>query len=228
MIKRDSIYLLVSIMFVFITASAFAQVGIFDANVDVDGGQLGAAGSTTYDPATGTYTITGSGHDIWDEQDDFQFVYKEWSGDFVLKADVYLEAGTSTSEWAKACLMARQDLDPGSPDISTRVRPDGTYYNLQFRTDRNGPTAFGENDAEGQNPGTHILERVGNTFTAYYVDENGEQVFVADEDFDLQDPILVGLAVTAHEEGSLSTGTFSDVTLSAGAPSFAENWELYR
>ena len=53
----------------------------------------------------------------------------------------------------------------------------------------------------------------------------------ADEEFVLQDPILVGLAVTAHETGSLSTGTFSNVTLTAeepGAASSAESWELYR
>ena len=227
MIKEISIRLLALVMSVLITTSAFAQVGIFDANIDVDGGNLGAVGTTTYDPTTDTYTITGSGHDIWDQEDDFQFVYKKWSGDFVLKTDVSLDAGTSTSEWAKACLMARQDLEPGSPNICTRVRPDGTYFNLQFRAQRNGQTVFGEKDVGGQNPGTHILERVGNVFTAYYVDENGKSVFVADENFELQDPILVGLAVTAHETGSLSTGTFRNVSLSAGAPSFTEDWELY-
>ncbi|MHC4642094.1 MAG: hypothetical protein ACYS32_10650, partial [Planctomycetota bacterium] len=38
-------------------------------------------GSADWDPFTGVLTITANGHDIWDNSDDFHYVYREWSGD---------------------------------------------------------------------------------------------------------------------------------------------------
>ncbi len=44
-------------------------LGLFEGAGDI-GKTL--KGSTVYDPATGTYTVTGGGADMWGAEDDFQ------------------------------------------------------------------------------------------------------------------------------------------------------------
>ena len=41
-----------------------------------DVGSVGVAGSSGYSSATGTFTVKGSGVDIWDNADSFHFVYR--------------------------------------------------------------------------------------------------------------------------------------------------------
>src|SRR5271167_4616554 len=65
--------------------SAQAPIGIFSASSDVGAGLH--RGEATYDKATQTYTVTGSGTNIWVPPDEFQFVWKKVSGDFALTAD---------------------------------------------------------------------------------------------------------------------------------------------
>src|ERR1019366_3177237 len=61
-------------------------VGIFEGHGDV--GTILHPGSVDYDAAAKTYTISGSGDNIWATEDDFHYVWKKVSGDFSLTADV--------------------------------------------------------------------------------------------------------------------------------------------
>ncbi len=65
----------------------FAQhpIGIFDDHMDIGHPKL--SGDATYDANTQTYTVTGAGDNIWFNRDEFQFVYKKITGDFILTAD---------------------------------------------------------------------------------------------------------------------------------------------
>src|ERR1700709_2028553 len=68
--------------------SCFSQngpVGIFDNHQDI--GYVKHAGSCTYDAATQSYIIKGSGANIWFNEDQFHFAYIKISGDFILTAD---------------------------------------------------------------------------------------------------------------------------------------------
>ena len=67
-----------------IAASASAQtpVGIFDAQTDV--GRTQHPGSTSYDPHLQQYVIAGSGQNMWSQRDDFHFVWKRMTGNFIL------------------------------------------------------------------------------------------------------------------------------------------------
>ena len=49
--------------------SASAPVGMFESHSDV--GTVLHAGSVDYDAAKGTYTISGSGENMWSTEDDF-------------------------------------------------------------------------------------------------------------------------------------------------------------
>ncbi len=202
-------------------------LGIFDDHVDIDNGNLGAAGSATYDTASDTYTIDGSGDDVWNEADAFHYVYKEWSGDFSLTADVTIDGGDPGQDWIKSMIMARQDLTPGSANITTRVRRDG-QFSTQWRpvADAGGASTPGDFRVTGLNPARQRFVRSGDMFSTYYQDTDGSWVQVHEAtELVLADPILIGFGVTAHDTGQIATGTFSNVELSAGTPVL--NWELF-
>ncbi|MBZ0256478.1 hypothetical protein K8I31_10470 [bacterium] len=197
------------------TSTSWSQIGIFDGNMDIDNGRLGAAGMSEYNPAIDRYTVTGSGDDVWNEADAFQFVYTEWSGDFILEADISID-GNPGQDWIKSTLMARQDLTPGSANVATRIRRDG-QYSIQWRDEADNTDSKGGTDgalrAMIPNPSRQRLTRLGDTFICEYLGADGAWVEVDRHDLALTDPIYVGLGVTAHDEGKLATGTFTGVDL---------------
>src|SRR6266567_9261212 len=82
--------------------SATGPVGMFDGHSDV--GTILHAGSVDYDAAKRTYTISGSGENMWFAADAFQFVWKKISGDVTLTADISFLT-TTGNEHKKAALM---------------------------------------------------------------------------------------------------------------------------
>jgi hypothetical protein len=88
------------------------QWGLFKAHADV--GDNPRKGAVTYNAANGEYRITGGGANIWDAVDAFQFVWKRFSGDVSISADVQF-IGTGAVDHRKAVLMVRQSLDLVSP-----------------------------------------------------------------------------------------------------------------
>src|SRR5512135_3853452 len=88
--------------------SADGSVGLFTDHGDV--GTVLHAGSVDYDASAGTYTIAGSGENMWFNNDSFQFVWKKVSGDVTLNADISF-IGPGGNPHRKAVLMIRQSLD---------------------------------------------------------------------------------------------------------------------
>src|SRR5204863_9349130 len=84
-----------------------------------DVGSPGAAGSAG--AAGGTYTLEGSGADIWGTADAFHFVWQTLSGD----GEIIARVGSldNTNAWAKAGLMVRDGLDAGAMQASVVVTP---------------------------------------------------------------------------------------------------------
>ena len=60
--------------------------GRFAAGTDI--GSVGAAGGDAYDSTTDSYTIRGSGSDIWGTADELHYVWTQWAGDFEITARV--------------------------------------------------------------------------------------------------------------------------------------------
>jgi len=192
------------------TTPVFSQVsqsvGIFDGHSDV--GANVKPGSATYIPETGQYVITGAGHNVWADQDEFQYVYKKIKGDFIL----YTRAeflGTWVNYHRKVGWMVRQSLDGNSPHVNAVEHGDG-LTSLQFR-----PTA-GAQTQEHKLKMTHAnilqLERKGNQYimrAAIYGD-----TFITDTaTVDLGDEVYVGLFVGSHNADVLETGVFNNVSI---------------
>ncbi len=70
---------LVSLMISFLWAQAAVPVGVFESHVDV--GTVLHPGSVEFDSTKRTYTISGSGENMWSTADAFQFAWKKMSGD---------------------------------------------------------------------------------------------------------------------------------------------------
>lgn len=217
-------------------------LGIFEGSLDIYDTfeRLGAYGTARFDPNTGTYFVIGSGWDVWETDDAFHYLYLEIpvDADFVLSAYLDLDPFTSTDEWAKGMLMAREELDPFSVNITTRQRPDG-QYSTQWRTDYAGSSASTAGDLrrnEGwtvfeDRIGRYRLERQGDLFITSYQDPNSGEYIVLDQNtlvFPYEESLYIGLGVTSHQVGTLSIGKFSNVTLTVGDdPVSVSDWALF-
>ena len=62
-----------------------SDAGLFAGSSDV--GPVKTPGSVAYDAGRQTYRLTGSGTNMWFGEDEFFFVWKKMTGDFILSAD---------------------------------------------------------------------------------------------------------------------------------------------
>src|SRR6478735_5952584 len=85
-----------------------SRVGIFDNSIDI--GHPKNAGAARYDEATQDYYLKGSGFNIWFNRDEFRFVYKKISGDFILTAN-FAFIGEKGNGHRKMGWMIRESLD---------------------------------------------------------------------------------------------------------------------
>jgi len=174
------------------------------------------AGST--DIKGDVITITANGADIWDSADGCRYVYREVSGDFEISAHfVSLERA---NEWSKAGLMARQTLDAGSQHTFLNVTPDHGAKMIHRDTPGagTGPEPWEKNF---ECPIWLKLVRQGNEFSSFWSEDgkNWEPAEVPGTPsvatIEMTDPILVGIAVTSHAFGILTTAVVEQVQGSA-------------
>src|ERR1700691_4183003 len=112
------------------------SLGIFEDHADV--GTILHTGSVEYDTAKRTYTIAGSGENMWFAADAFQFVWKKVSGDVTLTADISFLTTTGNPH-KKATLMLRQSLDADSVYVDVSLHASG-MTSLQFRDEKGALT----------------------------------------------------------------------------------------
>lgn len=179
--------------------------------VTSDVGAVAATGSASH--SSGTFTVAGSGADIWGNADEFRFVYQQITGDVTVVARV--QSLTNTDAWAKAGVMIRASTAAGAQHAFTAVTP-GNGLHFQRRTTTNGVTDD-TGGVSGTAPYWVRIQRSGNTFTSS-VSTNGTTWT------QLGSPVTIsmgtttqaGLAVTSHVDGTLATGVFTNVTVTAG------------
>jgi TolB protein len=186
-------------------------LGAFEGQGDV--GTVLHAGSGEFDPAAKTYTLTGSGENMWTTGDNFHFVWKKVSGDVSLAARIILGEGSEGHR--KSVLMIRQSLDADAPYADVAVHGDG-LTSLQYR-DEKGETTH-EIQSYLSAPESVRIEKHGDRFYVW-VAAAGEQPHFAGGSARvvLQGPFYVGLGVCAHNKDNLQKAVFSDVNL--GSPS---------
>ena len=199
------------LIFIFLFGGGCAQgqagdVGIFEGHQDV--GTVLHPGSTSFDAAKQSYTVTGSGENMWFGMDDFQFAWKKMSGDVTISADITF-VGDKGNNHRKAVLMIRQSLDGNSPAVDIARHGDG-LTSLQFRD------SAGADDHEVQSnvigPKRVRLEKRGDYFYAFVSGTDGKlEPAGASTKLVLNGPFYVGIGVSAHDKDATESAVFSNV-----------------
>lgn len=175
-----------------------------------DIGAVGASGNASY--SNGTFTVGGSGADIWGTADEFRFVYQSLTGNGAVIAQV--NSLTNSDGWAKAGVMIRESTAANAIHALTAITPaNGVAF--QRRTATGGTTAH-TGVAGIVAPRYVKIERNGSTITSSYSSNGTSWTVVGSASMTMSTTILVGLCVTSHNDGVLSNAAFSNVSVTSG------------
>ena len=195
-------------------AGAQSAIGIFDSQTDV--GRTRHPGSASYEPDRQQYLISGSGQNMWGGRDDFHFVWKRMTGNFILSTRARF-VGKGVEGHRKIGWTIRPSLDSSAPHVTAALHGDG-LMSLQFRRTAGATTE--ENKSLDSLPNADAviqLERRDGTYimsVARFGDTLTSQELTG---LSLPDTVYVGLFVCAHNDTVVERGAFSNVRITAPA-----------
>jgi len=172
-----------------------------------DIGATGAAGSAS--ESGGTFTVRGSGDDVWGTADAFHFAYATLVGDGSITARVASLIGAEA--WTKVGVMMRASISSASAHAFMLVSK-GKGLAFQRRPS-DGAVSTHTSGGAGTAPRWVRLTRTGDTVTASVSTTGTSWTTVGSDTIALPTSILVGVAVSSHDAGAVATGVFDHVTV---------------
>jgi hypothetical protein len=170
--------------------------------------------------ADGLITMGGSGHDIWDNADDFRFAWKRLSGNGSILVKV--ESIGNTNAWAKGGVMIRQSLDADSK-FAYMIVSAAQGVSFGWR-DLTAGTCTSRTQAGVPAPQWVKLTRTGDAFTAQYSadgktwsDIKNADGTVTSTTVTMTGSIYVGLCVTSHNTAATTSAGFTSPSTTASA-----------
>ena len=211
------------ILFVMQIAMTNAQfrgpsLGFFEGFTDV--GAPGIPGTANYSEPDQVYRMQGSGSNIWFGEDQFTFLWKEMTGDYILQAEMKF-LGEGTEAHRKAGLMIRKGLSADAPHVSCVVHGDG-LTSLQYRPSP-GADMVGL-PFEISAADVIQLEKKGNTYTMS-VAHRGEMYMTRTLELGIGDTLLAGLFICSHNDSVSEEALFRNVRIFGTEP---EGFVQYR
>ncbi|HEV2969080.1 MAG TPA: hypothetical protein VGY55_03760 [Pirellulales bacterium] len=197
----------------FAAEGAAGSIGLFEDHADI--GTVLHPGKLEFDATKQTYTITGSGENMWFKADAFQFAWKKVSGDVALEADASF-AGSGKNPHRKACLLIRQSLDADSAYADVALHGSG-LTSLQYREEKGATTHEIQSNVSA--PQRLRIEKRGEYVTMFLA-AHGEPLQLAGGSgrLALKDPFYLGLGVCSHEKDVSEMAVFSNVQLLTDLP----------
>ena len=171
-------------------------------------------GAVEYDAAKRTYTISGSGENMWATADAFQFVWKKTSGDVTLTADIGFLTKTG-NEHKKAVLMLRQSLDGDSVYADVALHASG-LTSLQFRDEKGAVTREIQSNVSA--PTRLRIAKRGDYVYMSLAAEGEPKVAGGWLRIPLQGAFYVGLGVCSHDKDVVEKAVFSNVEITQPTP----------
>ena len=164
----------------------------------------------------GTWTMQGAGTDIADYADQFHFVWQTLAADASVSSRVVSQSNTNAE--AKAGIMLRQSIDPGSLYYGVFVTP-GDGILVQYRASQ-GLRSTTITSVPGTVPAYVEVTRSGNTYSAYTSADGATWTFVIGTSVTLNTSgaVLGGMAVTSANAATLGTVTFDTLSIGSTAP----------
>jgi TolB protein len=199
-------------------AAAFGaqnSIGVFGGESDIGSAH---SGSASFEPQRQTYAIAGGGQNMWGDHDDFHFVWKRMTGNFILSARArFLERGVEAHR--KLGWTIRPSLDTNSPHVTAAAHGNG-LISLQYRRAAGGTTEELKSADSLSDPDVVIqLERRDSIYlmsVGRFGDTLSTQQLVG---VTLSDTVYVGLFVCAHNDKAIERATFSNVRITTPAKS---------
>lgn len=199
--------------------SAAAQLGPFQGNGDI--GAVRIPGHATYDDKQQTYTLEGSGTNMWLDHDEFHFVWRKMTGNFILQTATEF-VGQGVDPHRKVGIIVRSSLDPRSAHVNVCRHGDG-LTSFQFRRTEGAPTE--EVRLEVNGPDVLQLSRQGETYTMSVARAGDTYTSKSLSDISLGQEVYVGIYVCSHNNDVSEKGIFRNVKLIRPAP---DNFVPYR
>jgi regulation of enolase protein 1 (concanavalin A-like superfamily) len=165
-----------------------------------------------------TWTVAGSGADIYGTADQFHFAYQAMNGDVdvsVRVADIQF-----VHRFSKAGLMIRAGLGSHARNAFVLVSPDRGIA-FQRRTTTGGNTA--RTMSNGAAPAWLRLRRQGSQFTAFSSPDGADWTTLGTATVNMPAAVYVGLAVTSRYPGQAATATFTDLNFGS-TPTVPSSW----
>lgn len=193
---------------------------------------IGAVGQQGGFVTTGerSFTVSGSGADIWTNVDAFHFAYQTMTGDGSIVARV--DSQTNTNGWAKAGIMIRETESSDSRFVLLALSPsNGISFQWRAAT-HNSPASTSRSGGPGY---WFKLTRTGKKLDGFISTNGGNWTAFGSVSIPMPNSVFVGLAVTAHDNAKLSKASFSQVSFttsgasssiwSVGASDVMNRWE---
>jgi hypothetical protein len=212
------------------TVTISAPLGIFTNDSDI--GSPSPAGSASYNTSSGNYSVTGGGADIFNTSDQFNYLYKSFTGPGTIVAEV---TGTqNTNAWMKAGIMFRNSAS-ASDTFADVVVSYSQGAVMQYRTANGGSAGSGGSNTAGAATWIELV-RDGTSangydqFSGYYYAGSTEptsqsqwiQLGGTITIPNFSSTALVGLCVTSHSNGTAATGTITNVQITGATGSVAQ------
>ncbi|MEQ8551988.1 MAG: biopolymer transporter TolR [Cyclobacteriaceae bacterium] len=195
----------------FISAQSI-RTGLFDNTLDV--GNPAISGETVYNATSQTYSLTGSGENMWFDKDEFQYAYKKLQGDFILRADVAF-VGEGVDPHRKIGWTIRPILSGNGKHVSAVLHGDG-LTSLQYREEVGGETT--SIDSVGSHVEVIQLERRGNLYVMSMARKGNPLRILHQVEMSFPDDVCAGLFVCSHNPAVKETAIFSNVRIVKPAP----------
>ena len=183
------------------------KIGIFDGNIDI--GNCNIKGATEYSDEGQSYTLSGSGTNMWFGSDEFQYAWTTIQGDFILRAEAAF-VGTGIDPHRKVGWIIKNSLDANSKHVNASVHGDG-LTSLQYRK------AVGADTEEVVSPNTSPdviqLERRGDTYIMSTAKFGEAFTSVTLDSVQMDNELYVGLYICSHNPKVLEKAVYRNVRI---------------
>jgi hypothetical protein len=177
--------------------------------ITTDFGAVGLAGGASC--SNGTFTVNGSGDDIWNGADAFRFVQQPVHAACELRARVVNLQ--NTDPWAKAGVMFRESAAAGSINAAVVVTPSNGVA-FQVRTNTGAASTSIVVGGVTAPCWVRLVRSTSNSFAGYYSlnGTNWTQIG-SGASLSMSNNASAGMVVSAHNNAASCVATFDNVTV---------------
>jgi hypothetical protein len=176
-------------------------LGAFDDSGDIGAVQIPGSAHVDGD----RLVVTGSGHNMWFEDDECHFVWKKVEGDWSVGALVHF-VGEGANAHRKAVALVRASLDSDAAYAGIALHAGDGLTSLQYREAKGRTTEEIRFDVNA--PSRIALRKVGDRVEVSADGAERHEVTLA-----FEGSYYIGLAVCSHVDDVAETVEFSEVSI---------------